>query len=171
MGDAMFRSARSRVRVLALMAMMAMMVGVAVVGLAGTAVAAGNNTNAQLCQKNGRQRLETSIGDLFANRGACVSYGAHGGQIFGPEVTLSSTSVGGETFFTVTATGFHASSTVTIRTSTDPPGIGQWLLSPDGSVTTFWSFLLFCPMPVTFTATDSFGVHAAATGFIQGPCP
>lgn len=49
----------------------------------GSAVAApgGNSANAKLCQKGGWKALYTSQGAPFANQGACVSYGAKGGQI------------------------------------------------------------------------------------------
>jgi len=39
----------------------------------------GNSENAKMCQHNGWQTLKTSTGSSFANQGACVSYGAHGG--------------------------------------------------------------------------------------------
>ncbi|TAN29472.1 MAG: hypothetical protein EPN30_02490 [Actinomycetota bacterium] len=67
-------------------------IGLALTVTAGVASASpnlGNSLNAQLCQQGGWQNLEGSNGTLFANDGACVSYGAHGGTIIPIPPTIS----------------------------------------------------------------------------------
>jgi hypothetical protein len=39
----------------------------------------GNSLNAEACQHGGWKTLKTADGASFANDGACVAYGAHGG--------------------------------------------------------------------------------------------
>lgn len=58
-------------------------------GVASASPNLGNSHNAQLCQQGGWQNLERSNGTLFANDGACVSYGAHGGTIIPIPPTIS----------------------------------------------------------------------------------
>jgi hypothetical protein len=55
--------------------------------------AGGNSLNAKLCQKGGWTSLVTTTGARFANEGACVSYGAHGGALKHPQtIAFTSTS-------------------------------------------------------------------------------
>jgi hypothetical protein len=59
------------------------------VGVATATAGGGNSKNAHLCQKGGWMKLEGSDGTQFANQGACVSYGAHGGTIVPVSPTVS----------------------------------------------------------------------------------
>jgi hypothetical protein len=102
-GGAVFSSVKSCAGVLAA----GLMVGLVVVGVVSPAGAASNAANAKLCQKNGWQSLESSNGATFANQEGCVSYGAHGGQLFSPKLTITPNSVVLDETFVVTATGFH----------------------------------------------------------------
>lgn len=65
------------------------------VGVATANAGGGNSANAKLCQKGGWMNLQGSDGTQFANQGACVSFGAHGGTIV-PKPTCTA---GSDNFF------------------------------------------------------------------------
>src|SRR6478736_2155841 len=59
------------------------------VGVATATAGRGKSANAHLCQKGGWMSLQGSDGTQYANQGACVRYGAHGGTIVPIPPTLS----------------------------------------------------------------------------------
>ena len=59
------------------------------VGVATATAGGGNSANAHLCQKGGWMKLQGSDGTQFANQGACVRYGAHGGTVAPTPPTVS----------------------------------------------------------------------------------
>src|SRR5262249_28876003 len=93
----------------------ALLVGIAVstaalsVGVATATAGGGNSANAHLCQKGGWTKLQGSDGRQFANQGACVSYGAHGGTIvpIQPTVSISYTPTSDPNFCNVKVTLSH----------------------------------------------------------------
>ena len=111
-----------RIQVVLLCAALALSVGIASAGAGG-----GNSDNAKLCQ-SGWQSWLRADGTPFANRGACVSYAAHGGIL---------------TTFT-TSTTSH-----TTFTRVDLPTIQAYLTrvisSTDAGVTAYDSFFLSSP--------------------------
>jgi hypothetical protein len=118
----------------------------------GTALAGGGNSaNAKLCQKGGWQELQTGSGGTFGSQDECVAFGAAGGAIFHPSLTLDPTHVpeGVDSFITVS--GFHPSSTgdLTIH------------VLPDGGTFTFLN------IPTTATGGLPPGV---STSFNSGAC-
>jgi hypothetical protein len=144
----------------------------ACVAVGGALAAGGNSANAKMCQKDGWQTAQTSAGGTFASEDDCVSYGAHGGTVFEPSVTVSPTHVPEETDSTVTVTGFHASSsgTLTFETLGGSGGsisfIGV-LTNATGSLPTFFTTFSAgaCADGVTgerISYTDGSGVHASA---------
>ena len=79
---------------------------------ATTAFAGGGNSgNAKACRKGGWMQLYRSNGTAFKNQGACVSYGAHGGQLVGPGTQHDCEAIGG-TFGADNKTPFTAFKTV-----------------------------------------------------------
>jgi hypothetical protein len=66
--------------VLGLVTLLAIWVG-AFATTSALAEAPGNSGDAQACQNEGWQTLQTSAGSLFANQGQCVSYAAQGGLL------------------------------------------------------------------------------------------
>jgi hypothetical protein len=70
----MFNTMRTRAAVTAVVALAGLS------ATAGPAAAAGNSVNEKACQNGGWKTLLTSTGGAFKKQGACVSYGAHGGQ-------------------------------------------------------------------------------------------
>jgi hypothetical protein len=69
----------------------------------------GNSANAHLCQKGGWMKLQRSDGTRFANQGACVSYGAHGGTVapIAPTVSISFSPTSSPSFCNVTVNLSH----------------------------------------------------------------
>jgi hypothetical protein len=157
-----------------------------VVSLAFSGVAfagGGNSANAKLCQKGGwaNPNLQGGSGNslTFADQGACVSFGAHGGELFNPSLAGDPQHVveNQESFFV--ASGFHPLSlgTLTIQliggsggsvtlpamtTATGglPAGVGT-LFVPGA-----------CAAGVTgaeVTLVDGVGVHASTTIFLDCP--
>ena len=95
-------------------AVFVLMVGVATAtadkGGANAKRKGGNSANAHLCQKGGWIKLQRSDGTKFANHGACVSYGAHGGTIAAipaPSVSVSYTPTSDPNFCNVTVNLAH----------------------------------------------------------------
>jgi hypothetical protein len=54
----------------------------------------GNSGNAQACQQDGWQLLQTANGRLFRNAGECSSYGAHGGVLMAAPTLVVSATIG-----------------------------------------------------------------------------
>src|SRR5689334_10894903 len=104
-----------------------------IVWVPALAVAGGGNwANAKMCQKGGWQTLERSDGTAFATQSDCVSYAAGGGTVFAPTLSVpspvSGAGVGSFTpDFTITGTGFHASSSGTLTAFI--PGLGTVIVA------------------------------------------
>jgi hypothetical protein len=141
---------------------------VALVAASAALAGGGNSANAKLCQKGGWQTLQQSNGAPFANQSACVSYGAAGGTVFGPTLTVTDEGcdtalVPGQDVWVEQATGFTPNSSLTIEQG------GESILWPrpfdsSGSITIFFVFdpgTAGLTSDVTFT--DGNGVHASAT--------
>jgi hypothetical protein len=165
----MFKSWKSRAAVFAVAAAMA----IPVLGIATPAGAAGNSDNAKLCQQGGWQSLQTDNGGTFANQGACVSYGAQGGQIFAPKATITVLVNTGNSYgVRIEFTGFHPNAPAPLiqadtglvsltHINTDSfNATGSYALSIQSTSGTCYG-----PRTVTAsgTATDSFGLHASAS--------
>jgi hypothetical protein len=148
--------------------------------VSGAALAArGNSANAKLCQKGGWQTAQTSTGGAFASQDECVAYGAQGGTVFAPSVTVNPTHVPEETDSFMTVSGFHPLSVGELKFDS--------LGGADGSIT-FLGITTNAAggLPVfstSFTAgacadgatgeqityTDGSGVHASATVTLDCP--
>jgi hypothetical protein len=130
----------------------------------------GNSTNAKLCQKGGWETLQSGTGGTFTSEDACVSYGAQGGSLFNPSVTLDPTHVGEEVTSFVTVVGFHPSSSGDLTIHVLPAGgTVSFLAIPTnttGGLPVFTTGFTAgaCTNGVTgaeITFTDVFGVHAS----------
>jgi hypothetical protein len=150
----------------------------------GTAEAGGGNSaNAKLCQKGGwaSSGLQTASGEsiAFGNQDACISYGAKTGPLFSPTLTADPTHVVEDEGSTLTATGFHPSSSGTLTdhvlggsggTVTFPVAITASGGLPAGVGTVFTAGA--CAAGVygaEFTLADEFGVHASTTVYLDCP--
>jgi hypothetical protein len=138
--------------------------GFGLAGLASPAGAAGNSANAKLCQKGGWQSLQTGSGGSFGNQGACVSYGAHGGQIFDPTLTVTPNPVASDTPVLLVLAGFHANSAGTLTAAMDgqPPytSIPLTTNADGGFSLSTGSGCLPTDTNYDLTFTDASGVHA-----------
>ena len=139
--------------------------------ISGPALAGGGNSSAaKLCQKGGWQAVQTGAGGTFTSEEACVSAGARGVALFKPSVTVSPTHVPEGVSSSVTATGFHPSSSGDVTIHVLPAGGTVTLLGiPTNSAGALPVFT------TTFTAgacangatgaeisfTDVFGLHAS----------
>ena len=110
----------------------------------------GNSASAKLCQKGGWATLQSSTGGTFTSEDACVSYGAQGGSLFKPSVTVDPTHVGEGVNSSVTVVGFHPSSSGDLTVHVLPAG---------GTVT-------FLAIPTNATG----GLPVFSTGFTAGAC-
>jgi hypothetical protein len=172
----LFTSWKSRAAVFAVAATMAE----PVLALTSPAGASGNSANAHACQKGGWQTLETTSGGSFANQDACVSYGAQGGLIFSPAVTVSPSPLPNtSTPLTISGTGFHPNTSVSL--SVAGPGFGPITTgtkATDSSGAVSFSFGgLGCPSGglangsvVVHTITDASGVHASSPDTLTTGC-
>jgi hypothetical protein len=172
----LFRSWKSRAAVFAVAATLA----VPVLGSPAGAAKGGNSANAHACQKGGWQSLQTDTGGAFASQDACVSYGARGGQIFAPTMTLTPSTVSdSSSSYDVLGTGFHPNIAVAF-VATSP--LGDQVTVPgttDSAGTVSYHFVLGCPSPhglldgdvITETITDDAGVHATALLTVLHGCP
>src|SRR5207245_190796 len=112
--------------------------GFVVGGVSGSGVAlaaGGNSVAAHLCQHGGYLVLQDGNGQPFSSQTQCVSYGAQGGTVYQPVLTLDAKTVGqpgacgpvpnvfAPTIWciSVTGSGFHSNSAVTV-TVADSPG-------------------------------------------------
>ncbi len=166
----MFNSWKPRAAVFAVVATMA----VTVLGLASPAGAAarGNNAAARACQKGGWQTAQTSTGGAFTSEDDCVSYGAHGGTVFTPQVdvTLSCNSNAPSfVFITEVVSGFHPNSTgdgqviVTLPFSTITLSITSLALDATGGATHLVGGAGGAGLAtVTATFVDAQGVHGSS---------
>jgi hypothetical protein len=151
--------------------------------ISGVALAGGGNSgNAKICQKDGwaSPNLQTGTGQAlaFANQDECISYGATHGQLYNPSLIATPSHVIENQLSTLTASGFHPSSTgtltvhvlggadgsitlpaVTTDTGGLPPGIG----------TVFTSGCLTGVYAADLTLVDGSGVHASTTVFLDCP--
>jgi hypothetical protein len=134
----------------------------------------GNSANAHLCQKGGWMKLQRSDGTQFANQGACVSYGAHGGTVapIQPTVSISysPTSTPNVCNVTVNLSHFTPNTQYQVFALGTDGGvrspIGPFPVTTDGSGA--GSFLLF-----TFVkrSDHSSSVSAIVGSFSSGPQP
>jgi hypothetical protein len=138
----------------------------------------GNSTNAKLCQKGGWETLQSGTGGTFTSEDACVSYGAQGGSLFNPSVTVDPTHVGEEVTSFVTVVGFHPSSSGDLTIHVLPAGGTMSFLgiptNATGGLPVFTTGFTAgaCTNGVTgaeITFTDVFGVHAST--IVTLDCP
>lgn len=149
----------------------------------------GNSANAKKCQKGGWKHLQTSDGGTFKNQGKCVSYGAHGGTLFSPALTMtpdavtvsgSSSTPISSTTFTVTGTGFHpnSSGTLAVAVQGSPPYLSLSFVTDGNGNLTYTSQFAYpatcVPGVLTdvWTYTDADGVTATSNPFtFTADCP
>jgi hypothetical protein len=149
---------------------------------AGAALASGGNSgSAKICQKGGwaSSALQNGSGQplTFSSEDECVSYGAHGGELFKPSLVAVPSHAGEEEGSTVTASGFHPSTTASLTNLTLGDGGGSITLpaTTDASGSRVFSQAFTsgaCALGITgaqLTFTDSFGVHAST--IITLDCP
>jgi hypothetical protein len=151
--------------------------------ISGVAFASGGNSgNAKICQKGGwaSPNLQTGTGQplAFASQDECTSYGATHGQLFNPSLIADPAHVIENQLSTLTASGFHPSSTGTLTVhvlggadgsvtlpavTTDTGGL------PSGIGTVFTSGCLTGVYAAEITLVDGSGVHASTTVFLDCP--
>ena len=133
-----------------------------VFGLSQVAVASaggGNSANAHLCQHGGWQNLyNAATGAGFSNDGACVSYGAAGGEY--SSLKWTATVSGGSVTMSLSGFGLDPGSEWSYNGSYSGPGgtffavAGLGFVSPDGTIS---------GPSVTAPCGDNLSVSAHAT--------
>jgi hypothetical protein len=158
--------------------------------LAFADVGNGNSANAHLCQQGGYSQVQTNTGRASANPGQCVSYAAQGGTLYQPTVIVTTevnpvpftgnllfcapNSPPGTVWCMIAqGTGFHPDTLLTVTYTIGPYGpftaSGTTSASGDAGLKLV-SDCAYHQMgeAVTFSFTDSYGVHASASATI--PC-
>ena len=143
----------------------------------------GNSDTAKICQKGGwaSPNLQDGTGQplAFADQGACVSFGAQGGELFNPSLAGDPPHVveNQESFFV--ASGFHPLSlgTLTVHVLGGSGGSITFpaLTTADGGLPAGVGTVFVpgaCSSGVTgaeVTLVDAEGVHASTTIFLDCP--
>jgi hypothetical protein len=152
------------------------LLGAGLLVVTGAALAGGGNSAAaKVCQHggwaSGGLQNGTGASVSFASQDECVSYGAQNGGVFNPSLTADPSTVVEDQLSTITAAGFHPSSTG-VLTITVIGGSGGSVGLPavtdaSGGFTTGDVFTLgACGNGVTgaqLTYVDGSGVHASTT--------
>jgi hypothetical protein len=151
-----------------------------VFGLSQVGVASadgGNSANAKLCQKGGWQTLHNSAtGVGFSNEGACVSYGAKGGEY--SSLKWTATVSGGSVTLSLSGFGLEPRSQYDYGGSesfdnTASAFTGFDYVSADGTISGPSSPSITAPcghhLSVSATAITSGGA-TISTGTVKSPC-
>jgi hypothetical protein len=114
--------------VLALCAALVLTVGVTT----ASGESGGNSPNAKKCQKGGWMRLVGANGKTFKNQGACVSYGAKGGQYatgliipLGQTAVFSNPRIGPSGACDTNSWGYQLNLGANVTVATKPAGVCQ----------------------------------------------
>ncbi len=146
----------------------------------GAALAAGGNSSiAKKCQKGGwtSSALQDGSGQAltFASEDECVSYGAHGGELFKPSLVAVPTEVVENENIALTASGFHPSSDAEVTIDLIGGGSSSLFATTDATGGRSFSDVFTstaCANGISgavITFADEFGVHASATVTLDCP--